>query len=58
LPPSPDVVGFSSRYENYLHSLRIAAELRQMRPQVPIIFGGPQATITDAAALVVVRAVA
>jgi hypothetical protein len=44
-------VGFSSRCDNYLNSLRIAAELRQMRPQVPIIFGGPQATITDTATL-------
>lgn len=46
-----DVVDFSSRCDNYLHSLRIAGELRQMRHQVPIILGGPQATITDTATL-------
>jgi Radical SAM superfamily/B12 binding domain len=47
----PDVVGFSSRCDNYLHSLRIAAEVRRLSPGTPIIFGGPQATITDTATL-------
>ncbi len=46
-----DVVGFSSRCDNYLHSLRIAEQFHKLDPLTPIIFGGPQATITDAASI-------
>ncbi|MBI3653565.1 MAG: radical SAM protein [Acidobacteria bacterium] len=46
-----DVVGFSSRCDNYLHTLRIAEEFHLLEPLVPIVFGGPQATITDVATI-------
>jgi len=48
---APDVAGFSSRCDNYLQSLQIARELRRAAGRVPIIFGGPQATITDSITL-------
>jgi radical SAM superfamily enzyme YgiQ (UPF0313 family) len=46
-----DVVGFSSRCDNYLFSLRIAERFRHLDPSTPIVFGGPQATITDVASM-------
>jgi radical SAM superfamily enzyme YgiQ (UPF0313 family) len=46
-----DIVGFSSRCDNYLFSLRIAEQFRHIAPSTPIVFGGPQATITDVASL-------
>ncbi|HEX7316270.1 MAG TPA: radical SAM protein [Pyrinomonadaceae bacterium] len=46
-----DVVGFSSRCDNYLFSLRIAEHFRRIEPETPIVFGGPQATITDVSSL-------
>jgi len=48
---SGDIVGFSSRCDNYLFSLRIAEYFRQLEPDPPIVFGGPQATITDVSSL-------
>lgn len=46
-----DIVGFSSRCDNYLHSLRMAEAFRKLDASTPIVFGGPQATITDTASM-------
>ncbi len=46
-----DAVGFSSLANSYQYTLRIAAALRKLSPDVPIFAGGPQATHTDVATL-------
>ncbi len=40
-----DLVGFSILYSNTTHSLEIAKLLKQKKPKIIIVFGGPNATI-------------
>jgi radical SAM superfamily enzyme YgiQ (UPF0313 family) len=42
-----DFAGFSTITNTYHHTLRIASALRALDPEIPIVFGGPQATHTD-----------
>lgn len=42
-----DVLGFSSICSSYPLTIRIAREMKQRRPEIPIIFGGPQASVVD-----------
>ena len=42
-----DVLGFSSICSSYPLTIRIAREMKRLRPEVPIMFGGPQASVVD-----------
>jgi len=42
-----DVLGFSSICSSYPLTIRIAEQMKRRRPGVPIIFGGPQASVVD-----------
>ena len=42
---SPDIVGFTSLGCNFLCTVKIAENLRRQAPEIPIILGGPHATI-------------
>lgn len=44
---NPDVVGFTSLGCNFVCTAKIAGYVRQMRPAVPILLGGPHASIVD-----------
>lgn len=46
-----DVLGFSSICSSYPLTIRIAEEMKRRRPDVPIIFGGPQASVVDVATM-------
>jgi radical SAM superfamily enzyme YgiQ (UPF0313 family) len=43
----PDVVGLTSLGCNFICTLKVAQHLRRMAPEVPILLGGPHATILD-----------
>ena len=43
---NPDVIGFSTWCISYAAILLIAKAVHSLKPNIPIIFGGPQATIT------------
>lgn len=47
LHDKPDIIGFSTRVNEYYRSLQIAEECKRKRPQSLIIFGGPQASACD-----------
>lgn len=47
LRESPDVVGLTSLGCNFICTLKVASYIKQARPEVPIILGGPHATILD-----------
>ncbi len=47
LDTAPDVVGFGSICSSYPLTLRIAAEVKRLRPSVVIVLGGPQASVVD-----------
>lgn len=42
----PDVVGFSCMCVNYPLFLLIAGQIKKIRPDLPVVFGGPHATVT------------
>lgn len=42
-----DVLGFSSICSSYPLTIRIAEAMKRARPGVPIMFGGPQASVVD-----------
>jgi radical SAM superfamily enzyme YgiQ (UPF0313 family) len=44
---SADVYGFSTISSSYPFTVRIAAALRRLARSRPVVFGGPQATVTD-----------
>jgi hypothetical protein len=46
-----EVFGFGSICSSYPLSLRIARELKRLRPRARIVFGGPQASATDLATM-------
>lgn len=41
---NPKSIGFSTWCHSYPLSLLLAAELKRINPEIPVIFGGPQAT--------------
>ena len=47
LAGDPDVVGFTSLGCNFACTVRIAAHVRAARPALPILLGGPHASIVD-----------
>jgi radical SAM superfamily enzyme YgiQ (UPF0313 family) len=46
-----DVIGLSSMCSTYPLTVRIAREVKRLRPGIPIILGGPQASVVDVATL-------
>jgi radical SAM superfamily enzyme YgiQ (UPF0313 family) len=46
-----DVLGFSSICSSFPLTIRIAREMKRIRPEVPIMFGGPQASVVDVATM-------
>ena len=47
LGQAPDVVGLTSLGCNFICTAKIAAWIRRLQPDVPILLGGPHATILD-----------
>lgn len=47
LDNAPELIGFTALCNSYPEALLIAKECRAFEPDVPIIFGGPQATFSD-----------
>src|ERR1700726_4932628 len=43
----PDVVGLTSLGCNFICTLKVASYLRSERPEMPILLGGPHATVLD-----------
>ena len=48
---SADIFGFSSICGSYPLTLRLARTIRETHPEVPIVIGGPQASVVDVATL-------
>src|SRR6266513_4647610 len=49
LQREPDVVGMTSLGCNFICTVKIARELKRLRPELPILLGGPHATVLDRA---------
>lgn len=47
LATEPDVVGFTALGCSFLFVVNVAARLKQVRPDLPILLGGPHATMLD-----------
>lgn len=47
LEAGPDLVGFSTLSHSYAQVLRVVEELKHRAPGVPVLLGGPQASVTD-----------
>ena len=47
LADSPDAVGFTTLGCSFIFALRVAGYLKQAEPDLPILLGGPHATILD-----------
>jgi radical SAM superfamily enzyme YgiQ (UPF0313 family) len=47
LQKNPDVIGLTTLGCNFICTLKVAAHLKRMNPEVPILLGGPHATILD-----------
>ncbi len=47
LSHEPEAVGFSTMCNSYHIALRLAEAVKRKLPQVPIVFGGPQASVAD-----------
>lgn len=45
LRKEPDVVGFTTLGCNFICTLKVAAHVKSMNPEIPILLGGPHATI-------------
>jgi radical SAM superfamily enzyme YgiQ (UPF0313 family) len=44
---APDVIGLTTLGCNFICTLKVAAHLKAMNPELPILLGGPHATILD-----------
>jgi radical SAM superfamily enzyme YgiQ (UPF0313 family) len=44
---APSIVGFTSLGCNFICTVRIAECIRRLRPEIPILLGGPHATVLD-----------
>ena len=51
LSKNPDAVGMTSLGCNFICTAKVAGYLRQARPELPILLGGPHATVLDQAIL-------
>src|SRR5262245_43605837 len=51
LDEDADTVGFTTLGCNFIVTLKVAKYLKQARPEVPILLGGPHATVLDRAIL-------
>src|SRR6266516_4851023 len=47
LASAPDVVGLTTLGCNFICTVKVAFHLRRMAPEVPILLGGPHASILD-----------
>ena len=47
LAHDPDIVGFTSLGCSFISTVKIAAAVRRTRPDIPIVLGGPHASIVD-----------
>jgi radical SAM superfamily enzyme YgiQ (UPF0313 family) len=47
LERAPDVVGFTSLGCNFICTVKVAAHVRRLAPDVPLLLGGPHASILD-----------
>jgi len=47
LQRNPDVIGLTTLGCNFICTLKVAAHLKRMNPELPILLGGPHATILD-----------
>jgi radical SAM superfamily enzyme YgiQ (UPF0313 family) len=47
LAENPDLVGFSTMCNSYHLALRMAEAVKKNAPPIPIVFGGPQASVVD-----------
>ena len=45
LETQPSIIGFSSWCISYAASLWLARQIKNLRPEIPLIFGGPQASL-------------
>ncbi|MEN8117296.1 MAG: radical SAM protein [Bacteroidota bacterium] len=45
LKTKPDLIGFSTWCISYPASILVAKELKSLAPEIPIVFGGPQASV-------------
>ncbi|MFZ0942326.1 MAG: radical SAM protein [Syntrophobacteraceae bacterium] len=45
LASAPDVIGFSTMCNTYPYALRTAQLLKQIKPDITVVFGGPHATV-------------
>lgn len=44
---NPDVIGLTTLGCNFICTLKVAAHLKRLNPEIPILLGGPHATILD-----------
>src|SRR4051812_3518804 len=44
---SPEVLGFSTASGSYPKTLRLVESCRRLLPDVPLVLGGPQASVVD-----------
>lgn len=44
---NPKIIGFSTWCISYPTSLKLAQTIKSLEPEIPIVFGGPQASILD-----------
>jgi len=47
LSHKPNLIGMTTRCDSFYHTVKIAMEIYKIAPQIPIILGGPQASICD-----------
>lgn len=47
LRKNPDVIGLTTLGCNFICTLKVATHLKQLNPEIPILLGGPHATILD-----------
>ena len=51
LNEKPDIIGFSTQVNEYFHTIQMAKLCKEKHPNSLILFGGPQASITDVATM-------
>jgi radical SAM superfamily enzyme YgiQ (UPF0313 family) len=44
---APSIIGFTSLGCNFICTVRVAEFIRRLRPEIPILLGGPHATVLD-----------
>jgi radical SAM superfamily enzyme YgiQ (UPF0313 family) len=51
LAESADAIGFGTICSTYPLTIRIAGKIKHARPEIPVLLGGPQASVVDVATL-------